>query len=200
MIRPPRARPLLGTNAGNHRPFAPGRGTGPRRTNGRAPRCVDTYGSAPPSRRRARAGRTGVGVSGVTSEQTRGSPARGHERARANRVLHSLGASNRSRGGRRRHEGHHARARSAARVRARGVGVQLSRRHQAGRGPRSRRPRAGKATADTKPLIDEAKKQLAEAKAHHDNAKTKRDHGDAVRKAKVAAAFAEEAITLHAPL
>lgn len=56
-----------------------------------------------------------------------------------------------------------------------------------------------KATADTKPLIDEAKKQLAEARAHHDNAKTKRDHGDAVRKAKVAAAFAEEAITLQGP-
>jgi hypothetical protein len=58
---------------------------------------------------------------------------------------------------------------------------------------------AGKVTADTKPLIEEAKKQLAEARAHHDNAKTKRDHGDAVRKAKVAAAFAEEAIILHNP-
>jgi hypothetical protein len=58
---------------------------------------------------------------------------------------------------------------------------------------------AGKVTADTKPLIEEAKKQLAEARAHHDTAKTKRDHGDAVRKAKVAAAFAEEAIILHNP-
>jgi hypothetical protein len=58
---------------------------------------------------------------------------------------------------------------------------------------------AGKVTADTKPLIEEAKKQLAEARAHHDNAKTKRDHGDAVRKAKVAAAFAEEAIILQNP-
>jgi hypothetical protein len=57
----------------------------------------------------------------------------------------------------------------------------------------------GKVTADTKPLIEEAKKQVAEAKAHHENAKTKRDHGDAVRKAKVAAAFAEEAITLQNP-
>ena len=56
-----------------------------------------------------------------------------------------------------------------------------------------------KATPDTKPLIDEAKKQVAEAKSHHDTAKTKRDHGDAVRKAKVAAAFAEEAITLQGP-
>ena len=57
----------------------------------------------------------------------------------------------------------------------------------------------GKVTADTKPLIEEAKKQLAEARAHHDTAKTKRDHGDAVRKAKVAAAYAEEAITLAGP-
>jgi hypothetical protein len=58
---------------------------------------------------------------------------------------------------------------------------------------------AGKVSADTKPLVEEAKKQLAEARAHHDNAKTKRDHGDAVRKAKVAAAFAEEAILLQQP-
>jgi hypothetical protein len=57
----------------------------------------------------------------------------------------------------------------------------------------------GKVTADTKPLIEEAKKQVAEAKGHHETAKTKRDHGDAVRKAKVAAAFAEEAIVLQQP-
>ena len=57
----------------------------------------------------------------------------------------------------------------------------------------------GKVTADTRGLVDEAKKMLAEAKAHHEGAKTKRDHADAVRKAKVASAFAEEAITLHQP-
>ena len=57
----------------------------------------------------------------------------------------------------------------------------------------------GKVTADTRPLIEEAKKQVAEAKAHHESAKTKRDHGDAIRKAKVAAAYAEEAITLQLP-
>ena len=57
----------------------------------------------------------------------------------------------------------------------------------------------GKVTPDTKPLIEEAKKQVAEARAHHENAKTKRDHGDAVRKAKVAAAYAEEAIVLQNP-
>jgi len=57
----------------------------------------------------------------------------------------------------------------------------------------------GKVTADTRPLIEEAKKQVAEAKAHHESAKTKRDHGDAIRQAKVAAAYAEEAITLQLP-
>jgi azurin len=57
----------------------------------------------------------------------------------------------------------------------------------------------GKVTADTRPLIEEAKKQVAEAKAHHENAKTKRDHGDAIRKAKIASAYAEEAITLQNP-
>ena len=57
----------------------------------------------------------------------------------------------------------------------------------------------GKVTADTRPLIEEAKKQVAEARAHHETAKTKRDHGDAVRKARVAAAFAEEAIVLQQP-
>lgn len=54
-------------------------------------------------------------------------------------------------------------------------------------------------TPETRSLIDEAKKQVAEARAHHDTAKTKKDHGDAVRKAKVAAAYAEEAITLSGP-
>jgi hypothetical protein len=53
--------------------------------------------------------------------------------------------------------------------------------------------------ADTKPLVDEAKKLVAEARAHHDSAKTKRDHGDAIRKAKNASAYAEEAITLSGP-
>ena len=62
-----------------------------------------------------------------------------------------------------------------------------------------RKAEAGKVNADTKPLIEEAKKQVAEAKAHHETAKTKRDHGDAVRKAKVAAAYAEEAIVLQNP-
>lgn len=54
-----------------------------------------------------------------------------------------------------------------------------------------------KVNADTRGLVDDAKKMLAEAKAHHETAKTKRDHADAVRKAKVASALAEEAITLQ---
>jgi hypothetical protein len=58
---------------------------------------------------------------------------------------------------------------------------------------------AAKQNAETRPLIDEAKKSLAEARAHHESAKTKKDHGDAVRKAKVAAAYAEEAIVLASP-
>jgi hypothetical protein len=58
---------------------------------------------------------------------------------------------------------------------------------------------AAKPNADTRPLIDEAKKFLSEARAHHEGAKTKKDHGDAVRKAKIAAAYAEEAIVLASP-
>jgi coenzyme F420-reducing hydrogenase beta subunit len=56
-----------------------------------------------------------------------------------------------------------------------------------------------KVTADTRSLVDDAKKMVAEAKAHHETAKGKRDHADAVRKAKVASALAEEAITLQSP-
>ena len=56
-----------------------------------------------------------------------------------------------------------------------------------------------KPNADTRPLIDEAKKFVSEARAHHEGAKTKKDHGDAVRKAKIAAAYAEEAIVLATP-
>ncbi len=58
---------------------------------------------------------------------------------------------------------------------------------------------AAKLNADTRPLVDEAKKLVGEARAHHEGAKTKKDHGDAVRKAKTAAAYAEEAIVLATP-
>ena len=58
---------------------------------------------------------------------------------------------------------------------------------------------ATKVNAESKPLIGEGKKLVGEAKAHHEGAKTKKDHGDAIRKAKTAAAYAEEAITLATP-
>jgi hypothetical protein len=58
---------------------------------------------------------------------------------------------------------------------------------------------ATKVNADSKPLIDEAKKLVGEAKAHHEGAKVKKDHGDAIRKAKTASAYAEEAISLASP-
>ena len=57
----------------------------------------------------------------------------------------------------------------------------------------------GKVTPETRGLVDEAKKMLVEAKTHHETAKGKRDHAAAIRKAKVASALAEEAITLQSP-
>ena len=57
----------------------------------------------------------------------------------------------------------------------------------------------GKPNAETRPFIDDAKKLLAEARAHHEQAKTKRDHAEAVRKAKFAIALAEEALVLQTP-
>ena len=56
-----------------------------------------------------------------------------------------------------------------------------------------------KVTAETRGLVDEAKKMLVEAKTHHEKARAKRDHAAAIRKAKVASALAEEAITLQTP-
>ena len=58
---------------------------------------------------------------------------------------------------------------------------------------------AGKTTPETKALLEEAKKFLAEAKAHHEQARDKKDHADAVRKAKFAQAMAEEVLYLQLP-
>jgi hypothetical protein len=55
----------------------------------------------------------------------------------------------------------------------------------------------GRVTADARPLIEDAKTQPAEAKAHHDDARN--DDGDALRTATVAAALAEAAIVRSAP-
>jgi hypothetical protein len=62
-----------------------------------------------------------------------------------------------------------------------------------------RKAEATKVNADTRPLIDEAKKLVGEARGHHEGARVKKDHGDAIRKAKMAAAYAEEAIALATP-
>lgn len=56
-----------------------------------------------------------------------------------------------------------------------------------------------RATPDTRPLLEEARRYLTEARAHHEQARTKRDHGDAVRKAKFAQALAEEVLMLAGP-
>ncbi len=56
-----------------------------------------------------------------------------------------------------------------------------------------------RATAETRPLLEDARRYLAEARAHHEQARTRRDHGDAVRKAKFAQALAEEVLMLAAP-
>jgi hypothetical protein len=56
-----------------------------------------------------------------------------------------------------------------------------------------------RATPDTRPLLEEARRYLIEARAHHEQARTRRDHGDAVRKAKFAQALAEEVLMLAGP-
>ena len=40
---------------------------------------------------------------------------------------------------------------------------------------------------------------IATARVHHESHKTKRDHADAVRKARTVVAFAEEAIIFQSP-
>jgi len=47
-------------------------------------------------------------------------------------------------------------------------------------------------------LLEDAKGLVAEARQHHQTAKTKRDHDDAVRKARTAQGLAEEALKLQA--
>jgi hypothetical protein len=46
-------------------------------------------------------------------------------------------------------------------------------------------------------LLEDAKSLVAEAQRHHQTAKTKRDHDDAVRKARTALGLAEEALKLQ---
>ena len=62
-----------------------------------------------------------------------------------------------------------------------------------------RKAENAKIGAETRPLLDEARKLVAEARDHHAGARTKRDHADAVRKAKFAVALAEEVLVLQLP-
>lgn len=62
-----------------------------------------------------------------------------------------------------------------------------------------KRAEATKPAGELLALLEEARKFLAEARALHEQAKTKRDHADAVRKAKFAQALAEEVLYLQAP-
>ena len=62
-----------------------------------------------------------------------------------------------------------------------------------------KRAEGTKPTGEALALLEEAKKFLAAAKAHHEQAKTKKDHADAVRKAKFAQALAEEVLFLQSP-
>jgi len=59
------------------------------------------------------------------------------------------------------------------------------------------RAERGKTNAESRALLDDARKLVAEAKAHHESAKSKKDHDDAVRKARTAQGLAEEALMLQ---
>ncbi len=61
------------------------------------------------------------------------------------------------------------------------------------------RAERGKTNAESRALLEDARKLVAEAKAHHEKAKTKKDHDDAVRKARTAQGLAEEALKLQTP-
>jgi hypothetical protein len=57
----------------------------------------------------------------------------------------------------------------------------------------------GRTTPESRALLDDAKRLLAEARRHHETAKSKKDHDDAVRKAKTAQGLADEALKLQSP-
>jgi hypothetical protein len=59
------------------------------------------------------------------------------------------------------------------------------------------RAEKGKMTAESKALLEEARKLVTEARAHHGNAKGKKDHDEAIRKAKTAQGLADEALKLQ---
>ncbi len=59
------------------------------------------------------------------------------------------------------------------------------------------RAEKGKMTAESKALLEEARKILGEARVHHEQAKSKKDHDEAIRKAKTAQGLADEAQKLQ---
>ena len=61
------------------------------------------------------------------------------------------------------------------------------------------RAQRGKPTPESQALLEDARKLVREARANHENAKSKKDHDDAIRKARTALGLAEEALKLQAP-
>ena len=57
----------------------------------------------------------------------------------------------------------------------------------------------GKTTAESAALLEDARKLVQEARQHHENAKSKKDHDEAIRKARTAMGLAEEALKLQTP-
>jgi hypothetical protein len=61
------------------------------------------------------------------------------------------------------------------------------------------RAERGKTTPESQALLEDARTLVREARASHENAKSKRDHDDAIRKARTAVGLAEEALKLQSP-
>jgi ribosome-binding protein aMBF1 (putative translation factor) len=61
------------------------------------------------------------------------------------------------------------------------------------------RAERGKTTPESEALLEDARKLVREARVNHENAKSKKDHDDAIRKARTAFGLAEEALKLQAP-
>ena len=59
------------------------------------------------------------------------------------------------------------------------------------------RAEKGKNTKESKALLEDAHKLLGEARVHHEQAKAKKDHDEAIRKAKAAQGLADEAMKLQ---
>jgi phage/plasmid-associated DNA primase len=57
----------------------------------------------------------------------------------------------------------------------------------------------GRPTPESRELLAEARQLLGEARRHHETARSKRDHDEAVRKAKTAQGLAEQALRLQSP-